>query len=89
MIQYVYKQESINKEDVMEVSKYLFQSPSSSQVQVGRLDPSSKQEQTKQEPVKESASSLPNETLKEAQSFQATQTKEVSPTVSNTLDLYA
>ena len=78
----------------MEVSKYLFQSPSSSPVQVGRLDPSSKQESTKQEATKESTSTLPNETLKEAQSFQATQTQEVKPTVestksSNALDVYA
>ena len=78
----------------MEVSKYLFQSPSSSQVQVGRPDPSSKQEPTKQEQTKESASTVPNETLKEAQSFQATQTQEVSPSVkssdsSNSLDVYA
>jgi len=78
----------------MEVSKYLFQSPSSSQVQVGRPDPSSKQETTKQESTKGSASTLPNETLKKAQSFQATQTQEVTPSVKssdslNSLDLYA
>ncbi len=30
----------------MTVNQYIFQSPSSSQVQVGRLDPSSKQEET-------------------------------------------
>ena len=75
----------------MEVSKYLFQSPSSSQVQVGRPDPSSKQEPTKQESTKEVASTVPNETLKDAQSFQASQTKEVTPSVesSNKLDFYA
>ena len=78
----------------MEVSKYLFQSPSSSQVQIGRPDPSSRQEPTKQESTKDGASILPNETLKKAQSFQATQTKEVLPSVkssdsSNSLDVYA
>jgi len=79
----------------MEVSQYLFQSPSSSQVQVGRPDPSSKQsEPTKQESTTQSNASVPNESLKNAQSFQATQTQEVTPTVEssepvNGLDVYA
>ena len=71
----------------MQVAQYTFQSPSTSAVQVGRLDPSS---------VKENATSTTsqaptstNETLTKAQSFQATQVKEVTPTVSNdSLDIY-
>lgn len=71
----------------MEVAQYTYQSPSTSAVQVGKLDPSS---------VKENATSttseLPNstnETLTKAQEFQASQTQEVTPTVSeNSIDLY-
>jgi len=74
----------------MNVAQYTFQSPYSSQVQVGRLDPSSKQETS----TASSDSGLiksTNTTLKNAQSFQATQTQEVTPTVdsSRLLDVYA
>ena len=60
----------------MQVAQYTFQSPSTSQVQVGRLDPSS---------VKaEKTSSLPSAVTN------PTQTQVVKPTVStNSIDVYA
>lgn len=71
----------------MQVAQYTYQSPSTSAVQVGKLDPSSVKSDTTSttsEPPKST-----NETLTKAQSFQATQTTEVSPTVdANSLDLY-
>ena len=72
----------------MQVAQYLFQSPSTSAVQVGRLDPSSVKEESSQ-----SSASLPkavtNETASKAQSFAQTQTQEVKPTVTaNSIDLY-
>lgn len=74
----------------MNVTRYTFQSPYSSQVQIGRLDPSSKQEAS----TTSSDSGLTkstNTTLQNAQSFQATQTQEVTPTVDSNrlLDIYA
>ncbi|SFV66574.1 hypothetical protein MNB_SM-4-1217 [hydrothermal vent metagenome] len=68
----------------MQVAQYTFQSPSTSQVQVGRLDPSSvKEDQTL-------SSSVTNPALAEAQSFTATQVQEVKPTVTvNSIDVYA
>ena len=70
----------------MQVAQYTFQSPSTSQVQVGRLDPSS----VKQE---NSGSTLPSavtdKTASKAESFAATQTQEVKPTITqNSIDLY-
>ena len=72
----------------MQVAQYLFQSPSTSAVQVGRLDPSSVREGNSQ-----SSSSLPkaalNETASKAQSFAQTQKQEVKPSVTaNSIDLY-
>ena len=72
----------------MQVAQYTFQSPSTSAVQVGKLDPSSVKEE------KSSPSSTPapvvNETASKAQSFAATQVKEVEPTVTaNSIDVYA
>ena len=71
----------------MQVAQYTYQSPSTSAVQVGKLDPSSVKENatsTTSEPPKST-----NETLAKTQSFQASQTKEVTPTVSeNSIDLY-
>lgn len=66
----------------MQVAQYTYQSPSTSAVQVGRPDTSVKQEQ--------SASST-NQTQEKAQSFVATQVKEVIPTVNTkqNLDIYA
>jgi len=74
----------------MNVASYTYQSPSPSAVQVGRLDPSS----VKEEPKKESESSSLDTTTqvqKEAQSFEATQTNEVAPSVASKhlLDVYA
>lgn len=74
----------------MTVNQYLYQSPSSSSVQVGRLDPSIKQEDTSSQ----SSSSAPNtnETQQKAEAFAASQTSEVTPTVSEDtqlLDIYA
>ena len=71
----------------MQVASYLFQSPSTSQVQVGKLDPNSKQDSTQA-----TSTSLPNETLTKAQNFQATQTSEVTPKIESSsalLDVYA
>jgi len=70
----------------MQVAQYTYQSPSSSAVQVGRLDPSSVKE--------EKSSSLPsaatNETASRAESFASTQVQEVKPTVTaNSIDVYA
>lgn len=74
----------------MTVSRYLFQSPYTSQVQVGRPDPSVKQEQGTQSSGAELPKST-NATLQKAQDFQATQVSEVKPTVDSAslLDVYA
>lgn len=68
----------------MDITRYTFQSPYSSQVQIGKPETST---------IK-GDSELPkstNESLKNAQSFQATQIKEVTPKVDSnpTLDTYA
>ena len=77
----------MKKEDVMQVAQYLFQSPSPNPVQVGRLDPSSlKKEQSSSESLPKEAL---NTTASKAESFAATQVKEVKPTVAeNSIDLY-
>ncbi|MDF1884103.1 hypothetical protein JHD49_09145 [Sulfurimonas sp. SAG-AH-194-C21] len=68
----------------MQVAQYTFQSPSTSQVQVGKLDPSSvKEEKTVSAPVT-------NQTQIKAQNFAANQVQEVKPTVNATsIDIYA
>ncbi len=68
----------------MQVAQYTFQSPSTSQVQVGRLDPSSiKEEKAVSAPVK-------NEIQTKTESFVATQVGEVKPTVTaKSIDVYA
>ncbi len=79
----------------MQVNRYLFQSPYSSQVQFGTPDPSVKSEESAQTTQKESkntqqAPTFPNESLQNAQNFKSTQVKDVTPTVSNNfLDIYA
>ena len=77
----------------MNVAQYTFQSPYSSAVQVGRLDPSSVKEEGESPSSTSSSQSAPvvNETLSSAQSFETTQISEVTPTVSssNLLDVYA
>jgi len=75
----------MKKEDVMQVAKYLFQSPSPNPVQVGRLDPSSLKE--------DKQSSLPkvvvDETAVKAESFATSEVQKVKPTVTeNSIDLY-
>ncbi|MDF1878079.1 hypothetical protein JHD46_00340 [Sulfurimonas sp. SAG-AH-194-C20] len=68
----------------MQVAQYTFQSPSTSQVQVGRLDPSSVKEE------KSASAPASDQTQAKAQSFVATQVQEVKPTVnSNSIDVYA
>ena len=81
----------------MNVAQYTFQSPYSSPLQVGRLDPSSVKEEAKAETEEStsanSSQSAPvvNETLSSAQKFEATQTGEVTSTVESNqlLDVYA
>jgi len=71
----------------MQVAQYTYQSPSTSAVQVGRLDPNSVKDDSSK-----TSSELPkstNETLTKAQNFQATQVQEVTPSITeNTIDLY-
>ncbi|MEN8302925.1 MAG: hypothetical protein ABFQ64_02495 [Campylobacterota bacterium] len=76
----------------MNVAQYTFQSPYSSPVQVGRLDPSSvKEEEGASATSSQQSAPVVNETLSSAQNFEATQVSEVTPTVSssNLLDVYA
>ncbi len=73
----------------MKVAQYLFQSPSTSLVQIGRLDPNS----VKDESIKSNAS-LPkaviDETVINAQNFEQVQKQVVKPMVTaKTIDLYA
>jgi hypothetical protein len=74
----------------MNVTQYTFQSPYSSPVQVGRPDPSSKQETSAQPDTSGFVKSI-NTSLSDAKSFQATQTQEVKPTVDtgSNIDIYA
>ena len=70
----------------MQVNQYLFQSPSSSQVQIGRRDTSVKQEDTSSKDL----GTTPNQTVADAKAFVATQTSEVKPSVdSHKIDIYA
>ena len=74
----------------MQVKSYTFQSPYPNQFQIGRVDPSSEQEEkTQADTAKLSQES--NQTLKEAELFSATETQEVKPEVSsqNLIDVYA
>jgi len=77
----------------MNVGSYIFQSPYSSQVQVGRPDPSVKSEESENSTTQSSAGSFTavNSTATEAQTFQSTQVSEVEPTVESNqlLDVYA
>lgn len=71
----------------MNVASYTFQSPYSSPVQVGRLDPSS----TKQETSSSETPPTVDATQVKAQNFEATQVQEVTPEVESKplLDVYA
>jgi len=69
----------------MQVNQYTFQSPSTSQVQVGKLDTSAKQDQSN------TATPNTNETQQKAQAFVETQKQPVQPTVNTNqlLNVYA
>ena len=74
----------------MQVAQYTYQSPSTSAIQLGKLDPSSVEKNSST-----TTSELPkstNETLSKAENFQATQvseTQETSPTLNaDTIDIY-
>ena len=70
----------------MQVAKYTFQSPSTNQVQVGKLDQSS----VKQESSSTSSVNVPNKSVSDAETFKASQVSEVMPSVSSEhlLDIY-
>lgn len=74
----------------MQVTRYLFQSPYSSQVQVGRADTSSSAQQSG---VQDDSGlqKAANQTLESAKTFKANQVEEVKPTISSDslLDIYA
>lgn len=73
----------------MNVAQYTFQSPYSSPVQTGRLDPSSVKEETSSSVASQSAPVV-DKVVSEAKSFEATQVSEVIPTVDvPLLDVYA
>ena len=73
----------------MNVTQYTFQSPYSSPFQVGRPGPTQKVGTTQQGDAELTKNT--NTSLASAQSFQATQIKEVTPTVDSKplLDIYA
>jgi len=75
----------------MNVGSYIFQSPYSSQVQVGRPDPSVKKEDSSSSNSAQQSTTVVNETLSEAKSFESTQVSEVKPVVESDklLDVYA
>ena len=75
----------------MNVGSYIFQSPYSSQVQVGRPDPSVKKEDSSSSSSAQQGTTVVNETLSKAKSFESTQVSEVKPVVKseNLLDVYA
>ena len=78
----------------MTVNRYLFQSPSASQVQVGRLDPSVKKDDTS---TSANTSQQMNTSVKQAQPVHPTKidsestVQDVQPTTTTTplLDVYA
>jgi hypothetical protein len=74
----------------MDSVSYLFQSPYHSQVQFGRPDPASQNDQKTQDNL-DAINKKTNTTLQDAQNFKTSQTNEVKPTVEspNTLDIYA
>ena len=73
----------------MQVTRYTFQSPYPNQVQVGKPDTSSKSDDSSKNA--ELNSNTTNQTLQDAKTFEASQTKEVSPEVkaNQLLDVYA
>jgi len=76
----------------MNVAQYTFQSPYPSSLQVGRLDPSSVQEEkSSSSGSTQQSAPVVNEIASEAKKFEATQVSKVTPTVSSDslLDVYA
>ncbi|WP_457750074.1 hypothetical protein [Sulfurimonas sp.] len=75
----------------MNVAKYTFQSPYSSPVQVGRLDPSSVKDTSSSGSDTSSLLQSSNQTLQEAKQVESSLKSDVKPLVSssNSLDTYA
>ena len=74
----------------MQVNSYIFQSPYSSQVQVGRPDATSNSEQKTTQPDTSGLNKAINQPQESAQAFKSTQVEEVKPTVdvNSSLDIY-
>ncbi|WP_345991152.1 hypothetical protein [Sulfurimonas sp. HSL-1716] len=74
----------------MNITRYIFESPYSSQIQIGRPDPSVKQQASSQQQGSELLQNT-NQTTSDAQTFLSTEKKDVTPTVTSTnlLDTYA
>ena len=74
----------------MQVAQYLFQSPSPSPVQVGRLDPSSVNQQSTSSSSQDLPKAVVNQTETKAQAFEISQKQDVKPTLdTNAIDFYA
>jgi hypothetical protein len=72
----------------MQVAQYTFQSPYSSPIQVGRLDPSSLQDDSASKSSQ--TFNAPNETEQKAQDFSRSEQENATPSVTqNRLDIYA
>ena len=77
------------EEDVMNVAKYIFQSPYPSPTQVGRLDPSTKEDSSTNSSTKQE-SPVVAKTFGEILQSDAKNVQQVKPTIStNALDTYA
>lgn len=74
----------------MNITRYIFQSPYPSQVQIGRPDPSAKQDVSASQQDTQILEST-NDTASKAQTYLNSEKKEVKPTVNSTnlLDTYA
>ena len=74
----------------MNITRYIFQSPYPSQVQIGRPDPSAKQDVSGSQPDMQILKNT-NDTANKAETFSSTEKKDVKPTVNTTnlLDTYA
>lgn len=74
----------------MNITRYIFQSPYPSQVQIGRPDPSAKQDISSSQPDTQILKNT-NDTANKAETFLNTEKKDVKPTVNTTnlLDTYA
>jgi len=73
----------------MQVAQYTFQSPSTSQVQIGRLDPSSRQEEDTSSKTSQQSIS-PAKTAGEIMTGNSIEVSAVTPTVNTRLlDIYA